>query len=183
MWQLVNHWPLAVDLINDIICLVATIEQAAIQKTKEGRHFYSHKHFSIYTWTYFISHLQLMYCIYTLRQNRENGPCCTKIKMLLNQYTQGHLLAWNICEKVITIKLINMKHTNQSNEFTSIVNMHTIVCPSGTKLGEIFIEIHLFSFKKIHLKMLSGICFSILSQPQCDNFMICWYYTDKFSLF
>ena len=31
--------------------------------------------------------------------------------------------------------------------------------------------------------MLSGICFSILSQPQCDNFMICWYYTDKFSLF
>ena len=31
-----------------------------------------------------------------------------------------------------------------------------LIRPPGTNFNEIFIEIHIFSFKKIHLKMLSG---------------------------
>ena len=39
----------------------------------------------------------------------------------------------------------------------------------GTNSSEILIEIHTFSFKKIHLKMSSGKCTAILSRPLCVN--------------
>ena len=37
----------------------------------------------------------------------------------------------------------------------------------GTNLSEILIKIHTFSFKKMHLKMLSGKVAANLSRPQC----------------
>ena len=40
-----------------------------------------------------------------------------------------------------------------------------LIGPSGTNFSEILIRIHTFSFKKMHLKMLS-----IWSQPQCVNY-------------
>ena len=41
--------------------------------------------------------------------------------------------------------------------------------PQGTNFSEMLIEIHTFSFKKIHLKMSSGKMAAILFQPQCVN--------------
>ena len=59
-----------------------------------------------------------------------------------------------------------------------------LIWPLGTNVSEIFIEIHIFSFKKMHLKMSSAIC-----QPFCFRFnvlillgeisqyhtCVCWY--------
>ena len=41
-----------------------------------------------------------------------------------------------------------------------------LIRPIGTNFSEMLIEIHTFSFKKIHLKMVA-----ILSRPQCVNVM------------
>ena len=42
-----------------------------------------------------------------------------------------------------------------------------LIGPLGTNFSEILIEIDTFSFKKIHLKMLSAKMVAILSRPQC----------------
>ena len=42
-----------------------------------------------------------------------------------------------------------------------------LIGPLGTNFSEMLIEIHTFSFKKIHLKMSSGKKAAILSRPQC----------------
>ena len=42
-----------------------------------------------------------------------------------------------------------------------------LIGPVGINFSEIVIEIHIFSFKKIHLKMSSRKMASILSRPQC----------------
>ena len=42
-----------------------------------------------------------------------------------------------------------------------------LIWPLGTNFSEILIEIHIFLFKKMHLKMLSGKWRPFLSQPQC----------------
>ena len=45
-----------------------------------------------------------------------------------------------------------------------------LIRPLGTNFNEILIEIHEFSFKKIHFKMSPGnMIADILSQPQCVN--------------
>ena len=44
--------------------------------------------------------------------------------------------------------------------------------PLGTNFSEILIEIHTFSFKKMHLKMSSGKWVAILSRLQCVNVCI-----------
>ena len=42
----------------------------------------------------------------------------------------------------------------------------------GTNFSEILIEIYIFSFKKLHLKMSSGKMAAILSRPQCVKYCI-----------
>ena len=44
-----------------------------------------------------------------------------------------------------------------------------LIVPWGTNFSEILIEIHTFSFKKMHLKMSSGKLMASLSWPQCVN--------------
>ena len=41
----------------------------------------------------------------------------------------------------------------------------------GTNFSDFLSEIRAFSFKKMHLKKLSGILLAILSRPQCVNFL------------
>ena len=55
-----------------------------------------------------------------------------------------------------------------------------LIWPLGTNFGEILIEIHTFSFKKIHVKMLSakrqpfrlGLC--VLKMNDTDLHRLCW---------
>ena len=47
-----------------------------------------------------------------------------------------------------------------------------LIGPVGTNFSEIFIKIHIFSFKKMHLKMSSVKCRPFLSRPQCSNWMV-----------
>ena len=47
-----------------------------------------------------------------------------------------------------------------------------LIGPLGTNFSEILIEIHTFSFKKMHLKTSSGKMAAILSQPQCVNLIL-----------
>ena len=54
----------------------------------------------------------------------------------------SQLITWCIMQKV------------KSGIWTNAVIL--LIEPLGTKLSEIWIEIHIFSFKKMHLKMLSG---------------------------
>ena len=42
-----------------------------------------------------------------------------------------------------------------------------LIGPLGTNFSEIFIEIHIFSFKKMHLKMSSAKMAAILPRSQC----------------
>ena len=42
-----------------------------------------------------------------------------------------------------------------------------LIWPSGANFSEMLIEIHTFSFKKMHVKMLSAKKAAILSRPQC----------------
>ena len=44
-----------------------------------------------------------------------------------------------------------------------------LIGPLATNFSEILIEIHTFSFMKMHLKMSSGKMATILSRPQCVN--------------
>ena len=44
-----------------------------------------------------------------------------------------------------------------------------LIGPLGTNFSEILIEIYTFSFKKMHLKMLSWKMLAFLSRPQCVN--------------
>ena len=44
-----------------------------------------------------------------------------------------------------------------------------LIGPFGTNFSEISIKIHICSFKKMYLKMLSGKSAAILSRPQCVN--------------
>ena len=44
-----------------------------------------------------------------------------------------------------------------------------LIWPLGTNFNEILIEIHTFSFKKIHLKMSSGKWRPFLYRPQCGK--------------
>ena len=46
-----------------------------------------------------------------------------------------------------------------------------LIWPLGTNFSEISIEIHIFSFKKMHLKMSSGKWWP-LSRPQCVNYRV-----------
>ena len=46
-----------------------------------------------------------------------------------------------------------------------------LIGPLGTNFSEILIEIHTFSFKKMHLKTSSGKKAAILSRPQCNVLM------------
>ena len=43
-----------------------------------------------------------------------------------------------------------------------------LIWPLGIEFSEMLIEIHLFSFKKIHLNMSSAKMVAILSWPRCD---------------
>ena len=45
----------------------------------------------------------------------------------------------------------------------------------GTNFSDILIEIHTFSFKKMHLKMSSAKMAAILSQPQCVKMVLLHY--------
>ena len=50
-----------------------------------------------------------------------------------------------------------------------------LIGPLGTNFSEILIEIHTFSFKKMHLKMSFSKMAAVLSRPQCVTLSMCLY--------